>query len=131
MRGFREQVVEQAQEEGFVTTLMGRRRPIPELRSGNPNTRRLGERLAVNTVIQGTAADIIKVAMVRCWARLREERMETRLVLQIHDELLFEGPPEEMDAALELVKREMAAAYELDPPLEVDAGVGTDWLNAK
>ena len=109
MRRFREEVVERAQEEGYVTTLMGRRRPIPELRSGNPNTRRLGERLAVNTVIQGTAADIIKVAMVRCWARLREERMETRLVLQIHDELLFEGPPEEMDAALELVRREMTA----------------------
>ena len=104
VRRFREEVVERAQEEGYVTTLMGRRRPIPELRSGNPNTRRLGERLAVNTVIQGTAADIIKVAMVRCWARLREERMETRLVLQIHDELLFEGPPEEMDAALELVR---------------------------
>jgi DNA polymerase I len=131
VRAFREEVVERAQEEGYVTTLMGRRRPIPELRSGNPNTRRLGERLAVNTVIQGTAADIIKVAMVHCWARLREERMETRLVLQIHDELLFEGPPEEMDAALELVKREMAEAYPLDPALEVEAGVGTDWLNAK
>ncbi|MFT3865379.1 MAG: DNA polymerase I [Solirubrobacterales bacterium] len=131
VRRFREEVIERAQEEGYVTTLMGRRRPIPELRSGNPNTRRLGERLAVNTVIQGTAADIIKVAMVRCWARLREERMSTRLVLQIHDELLFEGPPEEMDAALELVKREMTLAYQLDPPLEVDAGVGTDWLDAK
>jgi DNA polymerase I len=131
VRAFREQVIERAQEEGFVTTLMGRRRPIPELRSGNPNTRRLGERLAVNTVIQGTAADIIKVAMVRCWARLREERMATRLVLQIHDELLFEGPPEEMDAALELVRHEMTHAYELNPALEVDAGVGTDWLNAK
>jgi DNA polymerase-1 len=131
VRRFREEVVERAQEEGYVTTLMGRRRPIPELRSGNPNTRRLGERLAVNTVIQGTAADIIKVAMVRCWARLREERMQTRLVLQIHDELLFEGPPQEMDAALELVRTEMTAAYQLDPPLEVDAGVGTDWLNAK
>jgi DNA polymerase I len=131
VRRFREEVIERAQEEGYVTTLMGRRRPIPELRSSNPNTRRLGERLAVNTVIQGTAADIIKVAMVRCWARLREERMETRLVLQIHDELLFEGPPEEMDAALELVAKEMTSAYQLDPPLEVDAGVGTDWLNAK
>jgi DNA polymerase-1 len=131
VRRFREEVIERAQEEGYVTTLMGRRRPIPELRSGNPNTRRLGERLAVNTVIQGTAADIIKVAMVRCWARLREEGMQTRLVLQIHDELLFEGPPEEMDAALELVRREMTLAYELDPALEVDVGVGTDWLNAK
>jgi DNA polymerase I len=131
VRAFREQVIERAQEEGFVTTLMGRRRPIPELRSGNPNTRRLGERLAVNTVIQGTAADVIKVAMVRCQRALREAGGETRLVLQIHDELLFEGPPGEMEAATELVRREMCAAYPLDPPLEVDVGVGQDWLDAK
>ena len=131
VRAFREQVVERAQEEGYVTTLMGRRRPIPELRSGNPNTRRLGERLAVNTVIQGTAADIIKVAMVRCQRALREAGAKTRLVLQIHDELLFEGPPGEMDDATELVRREMCAAYQLDPPLEVDIGVGRDWLDAK
>ncbi|HEU5104872.1 MAG TPA: DNA polymerase I [Solirubrobacterales bacterium] len=131
VRAFREQVIERAQEEGYVKTLMGRRRPIPELRSGNPNTRRLGERLAVNTVIQGTAADIIKVAMVSCQKALREAGGETRLVLQIHDELLFEGPPEEMEAANELVEREMCAAYPLDPPLEVDIGVGQDWLDAK
>ncbi|MET0305401.1 MAG: DNA polymerase I [Solirubrobacterales bacterium] len=131
VRAFREAVVEQAQEEGYVRTLMGRRRSIPELRSGNPNTRRLGERLAVNTVIQGTAADIIKVAMVRCQTALRESGAKTRLVLQIHDELLFEGPPGEMDEATELVRREMCAAYELDPPLEVDVGVGKDWLDAK
>ncbi|HWO83659.1 MAG TPA: DNA polymerase I, partial [Solirubrobacterales bacterium] len=131
VRAFREQVIERAQEEGYVKTLMGRRRPIPELRSGNPNTRRLGERLAVNTVIQGTAADIIKVAMVRCQRALREAGGETRLVLQIHDELLFEGPPEEMEAAAELVEREMCAAYQLDPPLEVDVGIGRDWLDAK
>jgi DNA polymerase-1 len=131
VRAFREQVVERAQEEGYVTTLMGRRRSIPELRSGNPNTRRLGERLAVNTVIQGTAADIIKVAMVRCRRALAEAGGETRLVLQIHDELLFEGPPREMDGAVGLVRREMCAAYQLDPPLEVDIGVGADWLDAK
>jgi DNA polymerase-1 len=131
VRAFREEVVERAQEEGYVTTLMGRRRQIPELRSGNPNTRRLGERLAVNTVIQGTAADIIKVAMVRCQRALREAGGETRLVLQIHDELLFEGPPGEMEAAAELVRREMCAAYPLEPPLEVDIGVGPDWLSAK
>jgi DNA polymerase I len=131
VRAFREQVVERAQGEGFVKTLMGRRRSIPELRSGNPNTRRLGERLAVNTVIQGTAADIIKVAMVRCHAALGEAGVETRLVLQIHDELLFEGPPGEMEAATELVRREMCAAYQLEPPLEVDIGVGEDWLDAK
>jgi len=131
VRAFREEIVEQAQEEGFVTTLLGRRRAIPELRSANPNTRRLGERLAVNTVIQGTAADIIKVAMVRCREALADQEMATRLVLQIHDELLFEGPPGEMDAAVELVRREMCAAYQLDPPLEVDVGVGADWLDAK
>ena len=131
VRAFREEVVERAQEEGYVTTLMGRRRQIPELRSGNPNTRRLGEPLAVNTVIQGTAADIIKVAMVRCQGALRETGGETRLVLQIHDELLFEGPPEEMETATELVRREMCAAYQLDPELEVDVGVGPDWLTAK
>ncbi len=131
VRAFREEVVERAQEEGFVRTLMGRRRAIPELRSGNPNTRWLGERLAVNTVIQGTAADIIKVAMVRCTTALREAGVETRLVLQIHDELLFEGPPDEMDAATDLVRREMCAAYPLDPALEVDVGVGKDWLDAK
>ncbi|HEU4707391.1 MAG TPA: DNA polymerase I [Solirubrobacterales bacterium] len=131
VRAFREEVIERAQEEGYVTTLMGRRRAIPELRSGNPNTRRLGERLAVNTVIQGTAADIIKVAMVRCQKALKEAGGETRLVLQIHDELLFEGPPGEMEAAAELVRREMCAAYPLEPPLEVDVGVGTDWLDAK
>jgi DNA polymerase-1 len=131
VRAFREQVVERAQEEGYVKTLMGRRRPIPELRSGNPNTRRLGERLAVNTVIQGTAADIIKVAMVRCQRALAEAGAKTRLILQIHDELLFEGPPGEMDDATELVRREMCAAYQLDPPLEVDVGVGRDWLDAK
>ncbi|HET7053698.1 MAG TPA: DNA polymerase I [Solirubrobacterales bacterium] len=131
VRAFREQVVERAQEEGYVRTLLGRRRPIPELRSGNPNTRRLGERLAVNTVIQGTAADIIKLAMVRCQNAFAERGAKTRLVLQIHDELLFEGPPEEMDDATKLVRREMCAAYQLDPPLEVDIGVGPDWLDAK
>ncbi|HYC82367.1 MAG TPA: DNA polymerase I [Solirubrobacterales bacterium] len=131
VRAFRDGVIERAQEEGYVTTLMGRRRPIPELRSGNPNTRRLGERLAISTVIQGTAADIIKVAMVRAEAALEAAGMETQLVLQIHDELLFEGPAAEMERARELVVREMADAYELDPPLEVDAGVGSDWLDAK
>ena len=131
VRAFRQQVVERAQEEGYVRTLMGRRRAIPELRSGNPNTRRLGERLAVNTVIQGTAADIIKLAMVRCQNALTAGEARTRLVLQIHDELLFEGPPGEMDDATELVRREMCAAHQLDPPLEVDIGVGQDWLAAK
>ncbi|HKG37122.1 MAG TPA: DNA polymerase I [Solirubrobacterales bacterium] len=129
VRAFRERTIEQAADEGYVTTLMGRRRRIPELRSRNPNTRRLGERLAVNTVIQGTAADIIKIAMVRSNAAI--DGMETRLVLQIHDELLFEGPPSEVEEAAKVVEREMIGAFELDPTLEVDVGVGPDWLGAK
>jgi DNA polymerase I len=82
-------------------------------------------------VIQGTAADIIKVAMVRCHKALREAGMETRLVLQIHDELLFESPEDEIERATELVVGEMCGAYDLDPPLAVDVGVGKDWLAAK
>jgi DNA polymerase-1 len=131
VRAFRERTIEAAQEDGYVTTLMGRRRPIPELRSNQVQTRRLGERLAVNTVIQGTAADIIKVAMVRAHEALAAEGLETRTILQIHDELLFEGPPEEMERATEIVTREMVGAAELDPPLTVDAGVGPNWLDAK
>jgi len=131
VQDFIQRTIEQAERDGYVTTLLGRRRPVPEIRASNRQTRGLGERLAVNSVMQGTAADIIKIAMVRCQNALREAGTKTRLVLQIHDELLFEGPPEEMDGAVELVRREMCAAYQLDPPLEVDVGVGADWLDAK
>ncbi|MDQ3571805.1 MAG: DNA polymerase I [Actinomycetota bacterium] len=131
VRTFIDATIAQAEEEGFVKTLMGRRRRIPELRSNQRQRRFLGERLAVNTVIQGTAADIIKLAMVRCHRAFRQAGFETRLVLQIHDELLFEGPEAEMDAATELAKAEMCAAFELDPTLAVDAGVGADWLAVK
>lgn len=128
---FQDRVVEEATETGYATTLLGRRRPLPELRSSQPNTRRQGIRLAVNTVIQGSAADIIKVAMIRCHLALAEAGMSSRLVLQIHDELLFEGPADEAEAVTELARREMCGAYELEPPLEVDAGTGPDWLAAK
>jgi DNA polymerase I len=128
---FIDETIASAEREGFVYTLLGRRRAIPELRSSQRQRRSLGERLAVNTVIQGTAADIIKLAMVHCHAALGDAGMETRLVLQIHDELLFEGPEAEMDAASTLVEREMCAAFELDPPLAVDIGIGADWLAAK
>ena len=123
--------IERATEEGQVTTLFGRRRRIPELRSRKWQTRSLGERLAVNTPIQGTAADIIKVAMVRCRSALSDAGLETRLVLQIHDELLFEAPEAEVEAASEIVAREMVDAYDLDPPLAVDIGSGENWLAAK
>ena len=128
---FIEETIATAEKEGFVYTLLGRRRAIPELRSNQRQRRSLGERLAVNTVIQGTAADIIKLAMLHCHAALADSDMQTRLVLQIHDELLFEGPGEEMEEAAKLVGREMCAAFDLDPPLAVDIGIGLDWLSAK
>ncbi len=128
---FMAETVEQARQDGHVTTLWGRRRQIPELRARNYQVRTLGERLAVNTVIQGTAADIIKLAMVRCHRALEESDYRTRLILTIHDELLFEGPPEEATPAAELIEREMVGVWERDPPLAVDVGVGRNWLEAK
>jgi DNA polymerase I len=123
--------VAQAAADGYVTTLLGRRRPIPELRASNRQTRSLGERLAVNTVMQGTAADVIKVAMIRTHDRLRAEGRHARLVLQVHDELLLEVPDTEVTAVRELVRAEMVGAYPLDPPLAVDVGVGDNWADAK
>jgi DNA polymerase I len=131
VKRFIDETIASAEKQGYVTTLMGRRRNVPELRSGQRQRRLLGERLAVNTVIQGTAADIIKVAMVRAHRALAEAGLETELVLQIHDELLFEGPTGEMEAASEIAEREMVDAFPLDPPLAVDVGVGADWLAAK
>jgi DNA polymerase-1 len=128
---FMAETVERAKEEGYVKTLWGRRRQIPELRARNYQTRTLGERLAVNTVIQGTAADIIKLAMVRCHRALQGTSLRTRLLLTIHDELLFEGPPEEAEEARALIDREMCGVWELQPPLAVDVGVGRTWLEAK
>ncbi|HEV2943664.1 MAG TPA: DNA polymerase I, partial [Solirubrobacteraceae bacterium] len=125
------ETIERAKEEGNVKTLWGRRRQIPELQARNYQVRTLGERLAVNTVIQGTAADIIKLAMVRTHAALAESGLQTRLLLTIHDELLFEGPPSEQDAASALIEREMCGVWEYDPPLAVDVGVGQNWLEAK
>jgi DNA polymerase-1 len=123
--------IAQAAADGYVTTLLGRRRPIPELRASNRQTRSLGERLAVNTVMQGTAADVIKVAMVRIHARLRAEGRAARLVLQVHDELLLEVPEVETSGVRDLVRQEMVGAYPLDPPLAVEAGVGDTWADAK
>ena len=131
VKAFIDSTIEQAEKDGYVTTLFGRRRMVPELRARRREMRKLGERLAVNTVIQGTAADIIKVAMVRAHEALGAAGLQTRLILQIHDELLFEGPEAEAPGAQEIVCREMVAACELDPPLTVDAGFGPNWMEAK
>ncbi|MGH3016222.1 MAG: DNA polymerase, partial [Gaiellaceae bacterium] len=131
VQDFIQRTIEQAERDGFVTTLFGRRRPIPELKARNRQTRSLGERLAVNSVMQGTAADIIKAAMVAIHRRLREEGRASRLVLQVHDELLLEVPEVETTAVRDLVRAELCGAYPLDPPLAVDVGVGDDWDEAK
>jgi DNA polymerase I len=131
VQDFIQRTIEEAQEDGYSTSLFGRRRPVPELRASNRQTRGLGERLAVNFVMQGSNADIIKVAMIAIHRRLREEGRAARLVLQIHDELLLEAPENEVAAVKDLVREEMTRAYDLDPPLAVDIGVGEDWDEAK
>jgi DNA polymerase-1 len=131
VKKFIDETIEEATYHGYVATEFGRIRRIPELRGSNRNTRMLGERLAVNMAIQGTAADIIKIAMIRCSKALDVEGLSTRLVLQIHDELLFEAPEAEVERASEVVRREMAGAFEMDPPLVVDVASGLNWLEAK
>jgi DNA polymerase-1 len=129
---FMKATIEQATEEGYVTTLFGRRRQIPELKARNWNVRTLGERLAVNTVIQGTAADVMKLAMIGAHRALQREGLRARLILTIHDELLFEAPPDEVKAVKVLVEREMVTPWgDREPPLAVEAGTGATWLDAK
>jgi DNA polymerase I len=131
VQAFIARTITQAGEDGYAASLLGRRRPVPELRASNRQTRGFGERVAVNFVMQGSNADIIKVAMVAIHSRLREEGRGARLVLQVHDELLLEVPETELSAVRELVREEMVGAYPLDPPLAVDVGVGDDWAEAK
>ena len=131
VQDFIQRTIEQAELDGYATTLFGRRRPVPELKARNRQTRGFGERLAVNFVMQGTAADVIKAAMVAIHRRLREEGRAARLVLQVHDELLLEVPEVETSAVRDLVREEMCGAYPLDPPLAVDIGSGDNWAEAK
>ena len=131
VREFREKVIAQATQDGYVTTLFGRRRAVPELRSSVYRLRSLGERLAVNTVLQGTAADIIKVAMVTVSRELERRGLGSRLVLQVHDELVLECPVAEVEQCVPLLRDAMCGAYDMVPALEVEVGVGDDWLAAK
>ena len=122
-----EKVKAQARADQYVETLMGRRRYLPEVNSSNFNTRGAAERMAINMPIQGTAADIMKLAMVRVQHRLDAEGMRTKMLLQVHDELVFETPQEEMDALKELLFDEMPAAMDLDVTLKVDAKWADNW----
>lgn len=128
---FRQQVIAQATEDGFVRTVLGRRRAIPELRASVQHVRSLGERLAVNTLLQGSAADIIKVAMIRVVAESERRGSAARLLLQVHDELVFEAPADEVPAVIDLARDTMCDAYQIDPPLEVHVGAGSNWRDAK
>jgi DNA polymerase-1 len=128
---FLQRCVEEAREHGYVKTILGRRRPIPQVASRNFNERALGERLAINTVIQGSAADLIKLAMVRLHARLEREGTGAQMLIQVHDELVLETPKVHADAALRAVVEEMQGALPLRVPLKVDASLGQNWLEGK
>ncbi|NLK52927.1 MAG: DNA polymerase I, partial [Syntrophomonadaceae bacterium] len=131
-RGVREymvSIVQQARDQGYVTTLLGRRRYLPELFSSNRNVREFGERAAINTPIQGTAADIIKVAMLRVDREINQRQLQSRMLLQVHDELIFEVPPEEVTEMTGLVRRAMEEAVTLRIPLLVAIEVGPNWYD--
>jgi DNA polymerase-1 len=131
VRLYLDEMKEQAREKGYVSTLLGRRRYIPEIRSRNPGVRGFGERLATNSPIQGTAADLIKIAMIRLHERLAASGTGARMILQVHDELLFEVPVGATDETLEIVRENMEGAIVLDVPLKVDCGVGSSWYESK
>jgi len=128
---FLDDVVKQAHRDGFTTTMFGRRRYLPELGSGNPRIRAIGERQALNAPIQGTAADIMKLAMINVDLALRDSDLDTKMILTVHDELVFEAPADEVDAATDLVRREMTGVCEMKVPLAVDISTGTNWAEAK
>ncbi|MFR2189888.1 MAG: DNA polymerase, partial [Blautia sp.] len=131
IKNFLDGLVEHAKENGYVTTLYGRRRPMPELKSSNFMQRSFGERVAMNAPIQGTAADIIKIAMIRVSERLKREQLKSRLILQIHDELLIEAEKEEVEQVKTILREEMQGAAELSVRLEVDMHTGNNWYEAK
>jgi len=131
IRKYLDSSVDFAREHGYVTTIFGRRRYIPELRERNFNTRAFGERAAANSPIQGSAADLIKMAMIRIDDALREGRYRSKMLLQVHDELVFEVQPDEMEAVQAIVKDRMENAAQLSVPLVVDMGVGANWLDTK
>jgi DNA polymerase-1 len=127
VRAFIDRTLAEGRERGFVSTLLGRRRYLPDLRSGNPVARNAAERMAMNAPVQGTASDMIKIAMVRVRAALAERGLRARMLLQVHDELLFEAPPEEVAAVEALAREIMEAALPLDVPIVVDVKSGRDW----
>jgi DNA polymerase-1 len=134
VKNYMDNAIKMARDYGYVKTLSGRKRPIPEIKSPNASIRQQAERLAINTPVQGTAADLIKIAMINIWNKLKEKNLKTKMVLQIHDELLFEVPKNELENEIEdaknLIKYEMENALCLTVPLKVDVRFGKNWAEA-
>ena len=131
VRAYMSGIVEQAKKDGYVTTLMGRRRYLPELKSANFIQRSFGERVALNTPIQGTAADIIKIAMVRVFQALRKEGLDAHLILQVHDELIIESSRADAERAAQLLQREMEGAADLSVAMLAEVARGESWYDCK
>ncbi|NWF52705.1 MAG: DNA polymerase I, partial [Nitrospirae bacterium] len=130
VKRFIELTLKSVREKGYATTLLGRKRPVLELKSDNSVTRQQGERLAINTPVQGSAADIIKLAMINIWRVFKERNLNTIMILQVHDELLFEVPINELQIVKDLVKEKMERVIELLVPLKVEIGYGKSWADA-
>ncbi len=131
VKRFIDQVVEAAHKDGFVTTIFGRKRYLPAINSSNYNQRTLAERMAMNTPIQGTAADIIKMAMIEVQSELRRQQLKSRLLLQVHDELVLEVVVDEVEAVSALLKNAMQNVVKLAVPLTIDINIGKNWAQAK
>ena len=131
IKAFLDGLVAAAKENGYAVSLYGRRRPVPELKAANYMQRSFGERVAMNSPIQGTAADIMKIAMNRVYDRLKKEGLKSRLILQIHDELLIEAPESEAETVTRILTEEMKASAKLKVTLETDCHTGKDWYEAK
>ena len=131
VKKFMEDIVEKAKEQGYVETLFGRRRYIPEINSNNFNVRQFGNRIAMNTPIQGTAADIIKIAMINVYRRLKESDLQSKLILQVHDELIIETKIEEKEKVREILRSSMENAITLKIPLKIDMKEGSNWYDSK
>jgi DNA polymerase-1 len=125
-----EETLEDARKRGYVVTLMGRKRSIPELKNQNSMIRQQGERIAINSPIQGTAADIIKIAMINTWKSFKDRGLKAKMILQVHDELLFELPVQELGAVTDIVRKRMEGAVDLSVPIKVDIGYGSSWAEA-
>lgn len=130
IKAFLDKLVEDAKKDGYITTMFGRRRPVPELSSSNFMQRSFGERVAMNSPIQGTAADIIKIAMIKVWRALKEQGLQSKLILQVHDELVIETLREEESKVRKLLEDNMKAAADLAVALEVDLHTGENWYEA-